>query len=85
MLLPILTWPVSRESTSAGVLTFRWAEGGVLVAVSIASGAQVVAAIASLETNIYVTDGMFARNGTTSVPKSVLRYVVDKVRLFASI
>ena len=53
MLLPILTWPVSRESTSAGVLTFRWAEGGVLVAVSIASRAQVVAAIASLKTNIY--------------------------------
>ena len=25
-------------------------------------------------------DGMFCMNGTTSVPKSVLRYTVDKVR-----
>ena len=30
--------------------------------------------------NINVTDGMFCMNGTTSVPKSVLRYSVDKVR-----
>ena len=29
---------------------------------------------------ISVTDGMFCMNGTTSVPKSVLRYSVDKVR-----
>ena len=29
---------------------------------------------------MYVTDGMFSVNGTTSVPKSVLRYTVDKVR-----
>ena len=29
---------------------------------------------------INVTDGMFCMNGTTSVPKSVLRYSVDKVR-----
>ena len=28
---------------------------------------------------IYVMVGWFARNGTTCVPKSVLRYVVDKV------
>ena len=33
---------------------------------------------------MYVTDGMFARNGTTCVPKSVLRYVVEKVKLFCS-
>ena len=31
--------------------------------------------------NIYVTDGLgFLTNGTTSVPKSVLRYTVDKVK-----
>ena len=29
---------------------------------------------------MYATDGMFCMNGTTSVPKSVLRYIVDKVR-----
>ena len=29
---------------------------------------------------INVTDGMFCMNGTTSVPKSVLRYTEDKVR-----
>ena len=29
---------------------------------------------------IYVTDGMFCMNGTTSVPKSVFLYTVDKVR-----
>ena len=29
---------------------------------------------------IYVTNGMFCMNLTTSVPKSVLRYSVDKVR-----
>ena len=29
---------------------------------------------------INVTDGMFCMNGTTSVPMSVLRYTVDKVR-----
>ena len=34
---------------------------------------------------IYVTDGMFCKNGTISVPNSVLRYVVDKVRLFVPI
>ena len=27
--------------------------------------------------NIYVTDGMFCMNGTTSAPMSVLRYVVE--------
>ena len=27
-----------------------------------------------------VTDGMFCLNGTTSAPKSVLHYVVDKVK-----
>ena len=32
--------------------------------------------------DIYVTDGMFSKKGTTSVPKSVLRYLVNKVRLF---
>ena len=30
--------------------------------------------------DINVPDGMFCMNGTTSVPKSVLRYSVDKVR-----
>ena len=30
--------------------------------------------------SINVTEGMFCMNGTTSVPKSVLRYSVDKVR-----
>ena len=35
--------------------------------------------------DINVTDGMFASNGTTSVPKSVLRYVVDNVKLFVPI
>ena len=34
---------------------------------------------------IYVRVGLFERNGTTSVPKSVLRYVVDKVKLFVPI
>ena len=34
---------------------------------------------------IYVTDGKFDVNGTTSVPKSVLRDVVDKVKLFVPI
>ena len=29
---------------------------------------------------IYVTDGMFRMNGTTSVPKSVLHFTRDKVR-----
>ena len=29
---------------------------------------------------MYVTDGMFGVNRTTSVPKSVLRYSLDKVR-----
>ena len=29
---------------------------------------------------LYVTDGMLVMNGTTSVPKSILRYTVDKVR-----
>ena len=29
---------------------------------------------------IYVTDGMFCMKGITSVPKSVLRYSMDKVR-----
>ena len=29
---------------------------------------------------IYVTDGMFCMYGTTSVPKSVLHFTVDKVR-----
>ena len=32
------------------------------------------------KSSIYVTDGMFCMNGTTNVPKSVLRYTVDKVR-----
>ena len=30
---------------------------------------------------MYVTGGMFKLNGTTSVPKSVPRLVVDKVKL----
>ena len=29
-------------------------------------------------------DGMFARNGTTSMPMSVLRYVVDQVKLISA-
>ena len=33
------------------------------------------------ETTKNVKDGMVCMNGTTSVPKSVLRYVVDKVNL----
>ena len=32
------------------------------------------------QSGIRVTDGMFCMKGTTSVPKSVLRYTVDKVR-----
>ena len=32
-------------------------------------------------TTIYVTGGMFKSNGTTSMPKSVPRLVVDKVKL----
>ena len=34
---------------------------------------------------IYVTGGCFKLNWTTSVPKSVLRYVVVKVKLFVPI
>ena len=34
---------------------------------------------------IYVTDWMFLRNRTTSMPKSVLLYVVDKVKQFVLI
>ena len=30
-------------------------------------------------------DGMFCMNWTTSVPKSILRYVVEKVKLFVPI
>ena len=33
----------------------------------------------------YVRDRCFELNGTTRVPKSVLRYVVDKVKLFVPI
>ena len=36
-------------------------------------------------TVIYVMVGWFERNGTTSVPKSVLRYVVDKVKIKGSV
>ena len=32
-------------------------------------------------TDMYVTGGMFKSNGTTSMPKSVPRLVLDKVRL----
>ena len=35
-----------------------------------------------IELCIYVTDGMFIMNRTTSVPKSVLCYSVDKVELY---
>ena len=34
----------------------------------------------SLIWTMHVTDGMLSMNGTTSVPMSVLRYTVDKVR-----
>ena len=34
---------------------------------------------------IYVTDGMFVWNRTTSAPMSVLGYVVDKVKLIVPI
>ena len=38
-----------------------------------------------LHIQIYVTGGMFEPNGTTSVPKSVPRLVVDKVKLLINV
>ena len=37
-----------------------------------------------IRSSIYVTGGMFKSNGTTSVPKSIPRLVVDKVKLLCS-
>ena len=34
---------------------------------------------------MHVTEGMFCMNETTSMPKSILRYTVDKVRQVSGI